>query len=184
MIGHNKSRLRRPLFRTQPEGSSGRRREYSNSNRVLPDKGESQMSSVLERLTQLNRENLESSRKITLAAYESFDQWVKAQLEVNQELIESSAANLKALWGQGEPVKFTTKVPAAYDRCWQKSFEVTRDCLEAATRTQNALTKLVAEQTSDVTEAIGEFTEHLASKAFAAPETMSARAKEKPRQAA
>jgi hypothetical protein len=94
-------------------------------------------------------------------------EWVRAQLEVNQELFESSAANLKALWGQGEPVKFTTKV----------SFEVTRDCLEAATRTQDALAKLVAEQTSDLTEAIGKFTERLAAKAFAAPESMSARRK-------
>lgn len=108
------------------------------------------MQSVLERVVQLNQESSEVSRRIGLAACESFDECLRAQMDASRELLQGHAVGLAGLRDNAA----LAKLPAAYLRYWQKVFENARDWFEAGVRTQATLARILLEHANTGTTAI------------------------------
>ena len=108
------------------------------------------MESVLERIVQLNQESLEVSRRIGLAACESFDECLRAQMDASRELLQGHAVGLAGLRDNAA----LAKLPAAYLRYWQKVFENTRDWFEASVPTQAMFARILFEHANPTTTAI------------------------------
>jgi hypothetical protein len=133
------------IARKRPKAADRRRpspRRYSSK--------EVQVQSVLERIVQLNQESSEVSRRIGLAACESFDECLRAQMEANRELLQGHAVGLAGLRDNVA----LAKLPAAYLRYWQKVFENTRDWFEAGVRTQTAFAGILFDHANPRTTAI------------------------------
>ena len=141
------------------------------------------MESVFERIAQLNQESFQVSRRIALAACESFDEWMKAQMDASRELVQRNAAGPGALRQDGVPAALT-RLPAAYERYWQKTFESARDWVEAGVRTQSAFTAILFEQANAANTAIKRIAEDSTARAASASDALHQRTRERPRQAA
>ena len=138
------------------------------------------MQSALERIAQLNQESSQVSRRIALAACESFDEWLRAQMDANRELVQGHAVGLAGL---RESVALA-KLPVAYLRYWQRIVENAGDWVEAGVKTQATFAKILFEQANAASTAIRQIAEEPAVGAVAASEAAHQRPREKPRQAA
>ena len=138
------------------------------------------MQSVLERIAELNQENSQVSRRIALAACESFDEWLRAQMDANRELVQGHAVGLAGLRDNAA----LAKLPVAYLRYWQKALESARDCVEAGARTQATFAKILFEQANAASTAIKQLADDSAAGAASASEAAHQRPRERPRQAA
>jgi hypothetical protein len=141
---------------------------------------EDQVQSALERITQLTQESSQVSRRIALAACESFDEWLRAHMDANRELVQGRVVGLAAL---GENVALA-KLPAAYLRYCQKNLECARDWVEAGVRTQATFAKMLFEQANAASTAIKQIAEDSAAGAASASDSAHQRSRERPRQAA
>lgn len=108
------------------------------------------MQSVLERIVQIGQESSEVARRIGLAACESFDECLKAQMDASRELLQGHAVGLAGLRDNAA----LAKLPAAYLRYWQKVFENARDGFEAGVRTQATFARIFFEHANPARTAI------------------------------
>jgi hypothetical protein len=145
--------------------------------RVTTHQKEVQVQSVLERVVQLNQENSEIARRIGLAACESFDECLRAQMDASRELLQGHAVGLAGLRDNAA----LAKLPAAYLRYWQKVFENARDWFEAGVRTQATFARILFEHANSGTTAIRRIDD---SAAGAAADSAHQRSRERHRHAA
>ena len=138
------------------------------------------MQPVFERIAQLNQESSQVSRRIALAACESFDEWLRAQMDANRELVQGHAVGLAGLRDNIA----LAKLPVAYLRYWQKALESARDWVEVGVRTQATFANILFEQANAASTAIRQRADESAERAASASEAAHQRPREKPRQAA
>lgn len=138
------------------------------------------MQSVLERIAQLSQESSQDSRRIALAACESFDEWLRAQMDANRELVQGHAVGLAAVRDNAA----LAELPVAYFRYWQKALENARDWIEAGIRTQATLAKILFEQANAASTAIKQIADDSAPGPASASGALHQRARERHRQAA
>ena len=101
----------------------------------------------------LGRQNLDTMMRFTNLSLQGATRIFKAQTEAAKEVYAENAKTLKATLDNGGNVD-PGQTLGVYRAAMEKSWDLTRDCIEAATQTQSELSQMFSEQLSRLNDGV------------------------------
>jgi hypothetical protein len=107
-----------------------------------------------QRLIDLGRQNVSTLMRITNLSLQGTARLLKIQTEAAKEVYAENAKSLRAALNAEQNSDVAAQWPAfsLYRTSLEKSWDLTRECIEAATQTQSEISQILSEQMSALNE--------------------------------
>jgi formyltetrahydrofolate synthetase len=107
-----------------------------------------------QRLIDLGKQNMSTLMRLTNLSLQGTARLLKIQTDAAKEVYAENAKTLKSALDAEQNGDVSSQWPAfsLYQKGLEKSWDLTRECIEAATQTQSEISRLLSEQMSALNE--------------------------------